>query len=1152
MGAPTGPERNSSSVEVRFLPFLPLLPRSPPPFPLSLTLFCLFALVLTLSSSADDQKIRNVLGPAPEHAMGHDFTTEEVLDSNEEFGYDEPTSGSNGDNVSPKASPRRLESNESTKTEWVAMEDPRTGYNYFMNRRTMKIAWSRLEMFHQEMSAEETKETPPTVEAPSPVAYQVRKSMDPGFTTDAWEDPEASKPMPVPMPSLPGIAQSSSTLALSEARSSPMPNRAPPSIPNPAESLKIKTSTPTNNLESRKGSIASPVAVRPAAAADASIPAPPPSDIPPKKPYRASIFMRPLPSPSRESLVAQGYGNSPSMPRPPSNTGVSFPSMGGTTVPAPPPPMNSVTATATSGSRPAPGMNRPKPSGTGASNTTVNTSVISPRLARTGTNDFADIDLKPRSGSQAPTPTTAKAPPPTAAAAKHSNTGEIDDAPGSSSAFRRPTPGGPAASAKKQAHQSAFVGAPQVGAPTSARSNPSLPRAPGVAGPSAINANHQKTSPPSSITTASSTRNLPPKPHVGPGGPPPMPTTPSGGLRPHAGSRPPAYAPPNPAVLVTMNDPRGRSGSRAGRVSFRASISRVAPPTWGEIMAEQELHGGASSAPAHSVASPISGVPSSSSPISPRNPAIGPSIGLPPQRQIPTIPMPPPSMHHNHTATGPSSPPRTSVSNTSPGRTGGIRTSHSAHTLGHSAPNPYASSLPTANGSNSPQTMKMPMGGARKERPALTKAYTSVGPIPQPSSSNGSALRPALSADLKAQINFFQLEGFATRFFKSQKRGLFRRAVPIRERLKWTQGSLKTPLLKLKPDLAKKALNMFKWVQICMGDRELTSTQEERYKLMVEMFDLGLNIAALRDEIYCQLCKQTTLNPNADSNLRGWSMITLFLQYFTPTKDLEHWFMDYCREHEKNSQQEILPYVTYALRVLTRGPSQSGSTLRVPEPDEVELALRNPVQPRLFGVTLEFVLQSQQHHTPAVPEVFARSDFPHVITALTSIITRLNGTTTEGIFRIPGSHMLCTKLRLQLEAGNYGGAGLLDPHVPASVLKWWLRDLEEPVVPANYYNACLEAAKSPEAASQCVRVVDALPLLHKTVVYSIINFVQLLARPENVAHTKMAIGSLAIVFGPNLLRCQATEMMLVFEAQKWEQTFVTTLIKHLPPAASSS
>lgn len=1165
-----------------------------------------------LSSYDDDVRIRNVLGPPPSELQSQpDFTTEEVLDTVDDYVYDEPTPEAVAEGTSPKASPRRLDTNETTKNEWVAMEDPRTGYNYYMNRKTMKIAWSRLEMFRQEMSSEEesSKEAPlPSVEVPSPVAYHIRKTADPGFTSDAWEDPSASRPIPMPMPALPGIQQSSSTLALSEARRSPMPNRAPPSAPSGSDSIKITNkdgSQAVSTLESRKGSIATPVASsNNKHQHDPSIPTPPPSAIPPKKPYRASIFMRPLPSPRNSS---NALTSAPSSTRP-TPTSVAMPTVTTTNttaaaVPAPPPPMPAAS------NANKPGTNRPFPKSSNGSSTAPfggppSSPAPSIPVARTGNTEFADIDIKPRSGSTAPAPTkvSSQQPKDSLFAASNSSSnrsnGDIDvnsEVINVSSMFRRPVPA--SAAAKKQAHQSAYVGAPAVTSTNtgSSRTNPIPPITKVPASTivnshsnSSINGGGNKVSPPSSVTSQPSTRAIPPRPPVGlvNSAAPPMPTTPN---RPHAGSRPPAYAPPNPAVLVTMNN-QSNSSSRANRISFRASISRVAPPTWGEIIAENEAYASASSsAPAHSSGAPIASVPSygHTSPPSARNPAIGPAIGLPPQRAIPAIPKPPPSLHSTHNATGAASskvsPPSSissatsssssnssssspqRISNASPSRVGGIRTSHSAHTLSHHTPSPYAQSLPGAqmeawrsnnasssSSSSSPHTMKLPSAGGSpggRQRPALTKAYTSVGPIPQPPISSGAG-RPALPADLKAQINFFQLEGFATRFFKSQKRGFFRRAVPIRERLKWTQGALKTPLLKLKPDLAKKALVLFKWIQICMGDRELTTTQEERYKLMVEIFDLGLNIAALRDEIFCQLCKQTTLNPNADSNLRGWSLITLFLQYFTPTKDLEHWFMDYCREHEKNPQQEIHPYVTYALRVLSRGPSQSGSTLRVPEVDEVELALRNPIQPRLFGVTLQNVLESQQRHAASVPEISARPDFPYVITALTSIVSRLNGPTTEGIFRIPGSHMLCTKLRLQLEAGNYTGSGLLDPHVPASVLKWWLRDLEEPVIPAAFYNACLEAAKGTDAATACVRVVDSLPPLNKTVVYSIINFVQVLARPENVTHTKMAVGSLSIVFGPNLLRCQATEMMLVFEAQKWEQTFVTTLIKNLPSQLS--
>jgi hypothetical protein len=73
---------------------------------------------------------------------------------------------------------------------------------------------------------------------------------------------------------------------------------------------------------------------------------------------------------------------------------------------------------------------------------------------------------------------------------------------------------------------------------------------------------------------------------------------------------------------------------------------------------------------------------------------------------------------------------------------------------------------------------------------------------------------------------------------------------------------------------------------------------------------------------------------------------------------------------------------------------------------------------------------------------------PIVLIAMTDAVYFLNGHKTEGIFRISADTEEVMSMKLQIEAGDYTIRSS-DPHLPASVLKHWLRDLEEPLIPEH-------------------------------------------------------------------------------------------------------
>lgn len=136
----------------------------------------------------------------------------------------------------------------------------------------------------------------------------------------------------------------------------------------------------------------------------------------------------------------------------------------------------------------------------------------------------------------------------------------------------------------------------------------------------------------------------------------------------------------------------------------------------------------------------------------------------------------------------------------------------------------------------------------------------------------------------------------------------------------------------------------------------------------------------------------------------------------------------------------------------------------------------------------------------------------------------------------------------------------------ASLLKLWYRELEEPLIPHEFYNECIRHYDNPEAA---VNVVLGLPHINKLVLCYLIRFlqvtrlscdpllmdaafyspafffVQVFAQPANVAITKMDVNNLAMVMAPNCLRCQSDDPRVIFENTRKEMSFIRVLIQRL-------
>ncbi|KAJ0023254.1 hypothetical protein NQD34_003153 [Periophthalmus magnuspinnatus] len=413
------------------------------------------------------------------------------------------------------------------------------------------------------------------------------------------------------------------------------------------------------------------------------------------------------------------------------------------------------------------------------------------------------------------------------------------------------------------------------------------------------------------------------------------------------------------------------------------------------------------------------------------------------------------------------------------------------------------------------------------------------------------------------------MEDWASKHLNMHTQGLFRRRVSIANMLSWNRSSIKKPMLVTSNrTVRKEACEMFKLVQAFMGDRPSRLDRRHCALLIVtKCWDLP----GLRDELYVQLVRQTTGNASPRSLAAGWELMAVSLAFFAPSPKFRCYLEGYIQRHtepvsdkkltqfildqqdlklKKNSksrkkrkqstddEEEGLPISTYAKfchRKLQKVAITGGKKgLRKPTLEEIDHSRRAIVTPSLFGSSLEEVMERQS-------ELFPDRKLPWVQVQLSQYVLGLGGAQTEGIFRVPGDIDEVNALKLQVDQWRIP-ENLSDPNVPASLMKLWYRELEEPLIPMDFYKQCISNCDDPVAA---IAVVQSLPELNRLVLCYFIHFLQVFAQPTNVAVTKMDVNNLAMVMAPNCLRCQSDDPRIIFENTRKEMAFLRMLIVHL-------
>ena len=83
-------------------------------------------------------------------------------------------------------------------------------------------------------------------------------------------------------------------------------------------------------------------------------------------------------------------------------------------------------------------------------------------------------------------------------------------------------------------------------------------------------------------------------------------------------------------------------------------------------------------------------------------------------------------------------------------------------------------------------------------------------------------------------------------------------------------------------------------------------------------------------------------------------------------------------------------------------------------------------------------------------------------------LSALNGLSTEGIFRIPADFDEVTSAKTRYD--QWEPAGCSDAHVPAALLKQWLRELYIPLIPGNPEPGSLRASAANRLIGEVVQL----------------------------------------------------------------------------------
>ncbi|XP_040826456.1 rho GTPase-activating protein 22 isoform X2 [Ochotona curzoniae] len=232
-----------------------------------------------------------------------------------------------------------------------------------------------------------------------------------------------------------------------------------------------------------------------------------------------------------------------------------------------------------------------------------------------------------------------------------------------------------------------------------------------------------------------------------------------------------------------------------------------------------------------------------------------------------------------------------------------------------------------------------------------------------------------------------------------------------------------------------------------------------------------------------------------------------------------------------SSQRDMEDWVQAIRRVIWA--PLGGGTARNSHAHPVE-----PLSPGIFGQRLEDTVHHERKYGPRLAPLLVEQCVDFI---------RERGLSEEGLFRMPGQANLVRDLQDSFDCGQKPlFDSTTDVHTVASLLKLYLRELPEPVVPFARYEDFLSCAQlltkdEGEGTLELAKQVNNLPQANYNLLRYICRFLDEVQAHSDV--NKMSVQNLATVFGPNILRPRVEDPVTIMEGTSLVQHLMTVLIR---------